>query len=57
MTNSQVTAARILIDKVISNAPTEVKQETEHSGKLEIEHSKRPKLTRDEWLRLNGLDK
>lgn len=25
--------------------------------KHSVEHSKRPKLTRDEWLRLNGLDK
>lgn len=55
MTNSQVTAARILLDKVVSNAPTEVKQETELSGGIEIEHHKRPKLTREEWLKLNGL--
>lgn len=55
MTNTQVTAARILLDKVLSNAPTEVKQETEHSGTVHLEHSKRPKLTREEWLKLNGL--
>lgn len=33
-----------------------IEQETKHSGKVEIEHSKRPKLTREEWLKLNGLD-
>lgn len=55
MANSQVTAARILLDKVVSNAPTEVKQETALSGTVHHEHGKRPKLTRDEWLKLNGI--
>lgn len=56
MTNTQISAAKILLDKVVSNAPTEVKQETEHSGTVHVEHSKRPKLSRDEWLKLNGLN-
>lgn len=51
---NQLAAAMAIIERAWGKPvqPTE----TEHSGKVEIEHSKRPKLTREEWLKLNGLD-
>lgn len=46
---SQVDAAKFLLNKLISNAPTEVEQKTELSGSVELRPA-RPKMTRDEWL-------
>ena len=46
---SQVDAAKFLLNKLISNAPTEVEQKTELSGTVEVA-LKRPKLTREQWL-------
>ena len=46
---SQVDAAKFLLNKLISNAPTEVDQKTELSGTVEVA-LKRPKLTREQWL-------
>lgn len=34
MTTAQVTSAKILLDKTISNAPNLVEQKTEHSGSV-----------------------
>lgn len=50
---NQLTAAMAIIERAWGKPvqPTE----TEHKGKIELEHSKRPKLTREEWLKLNGL--
>lgn len=48
LTSAQVTSAKILLDKTISNAPTSVEQKTELSGSVVV--AKRPKLTREEWL-------
>lgn len=48
LTSAQVTSAKILLDKTISNAPTSVEQKTELSGTVVV--AKRPKLTREEWL-------
>jgi hypothetical protein len=48
---TRIDAAKFLLNKTLSNAPTEIAQTTELSGKVEIEHSQRPKLTREEWLK------
>jgi len=46
---SRIDAAKFLLNKLVSNAPTEVDQKTELSGSVEVT-PKRPKLTREEWL-------
>lgn len=53
MTAAQVTSAKILLDKTMSNAPHEIQQKTELSGSVEI--AQRPKLTKEEWLKAHGL--
>ena len=45
---TRIDAAKFLLNKIISNAVTEIAQTTEISGTLEV--SKRPKLNREEWL-------
>ena len=45
---TRIDAAKFLLNKLISNAVTEIAQTTEISGTLEV--SKRPKLNREEWL-------
>jgi len=47
--SSRVDAAKFLLNKLISNAPTEIDQKTEHSGEI-VTLPKRPKLSREEWL-------
>lgn len=49
----QVTSAKILLDKTMSNAPTEIEQKTEHSGTVNI--AKVPELSADEWMAAHGL--
>ena len=53
LTPSQVSAAKILLDKSVSNAPTEIDQTTELSGT--VEHTIRPQLTKEEWMIAHGL--
>lgn len=48
LSSTQVTSAKILLDKTMSNAPTAVEQKTEHSGV--IAHAVAPELTKEEWL-------
>lgn len=50
---NQLQAALAIIERAWGKPiqPTE----TEYKGTLHVEHSKRPKLTREEWLKLNGL--
>lgn len=53
MTATQVAAAKCLLDKLISNAPTEI---TGEDGKeIPLVHNKRPQLTKEEWLAAHGL--
>lgn len=50
MSAAQVTSAKILLDKTISNAPTISDAKTELTGTLNHIVAKRPKLSREEWL-------
>ena len=40
LSTGQIQSAKILLDKTMSNAPTEVAQKTEHSGTLKFEWQK-----------------
>ena len=53
LSSTQVGSAKILLDKTMSNAPTEIEQKTELTGAIDV--SIRPKLTKDEWLEAHGL--
>lgn len=46
---TQVDSAKFLLNKLLSNAPTEIDQKTELSGEIKLT-PQRPKLTRAEWL-------
>ena len=50
---TRIDAAKFLLNKLISNAPTEIVQETEVSGALEHRHSVAPDMTKDEWIALH----
>jgi len=47
---TRIDAAKFLLNKIISNAATEIEQKTELSGTVTTITAKRPKLTRDEGL-------
>jgi len=51
LTATQISAAKILLDKALSNAPLITENKTEHSGTVNHIVAKRPKLTREEWLK------
>lgn len=51
LSQTQLTAIKILMDKSLSNAPQIVESKTELSGTVNHLHAKRPKLTREEWLK------
>ena len=46
--SNRIDAAKFLLNKLISNAPTEIEQKTEFSGNLNV--STVPDLTKEEWL-------
>ena len=52
LTSQQVTSAKILLDKTMSNAPQSIEQKTELSGSVDI--AVRPQLTKEEWLKAFG---
>lgn len=49
LSSTQVASAKLLLDKTMSNAPTE--NTVEHGGQIEHNINVRPKLTREEWLK------
>lgn len=51
--STRIDAAKFLLNKIISNPPTEIDQKTHLSGGVEI--ATRPKLTKEEWLAAHGL--
>ena len=53
MSVTQVASAKLLLDKTMSNAPTEINQQTEVSGTINI--APVPTLTKDEWIAAHGL--
>ena len=50
---TQIQAAKILLDKTISNAPTEIT--TPEGEPMQIEASMRPQVTPEEWMLKHGL--
>jgi len=52
---TRIDAAKFLLNKVVSNAPTEIDKKTEHSGTVNHAHVVVPDLTKDEWMASHGL--
>ena len=50
---TRIDAAKFLLNKLIGNPPTEIKQETEVKGTLEHRHEVAPPMTKDEWIALH----
>jgi hypothetical protein len=55
LSTSQVAAAKILLDKSVSNAPQIIDQKTEHTGSINHAISQVPQLTKEEWMEAHGL--
>ena len=53
VTALKIDSAKFLLNKSISNAPTEIDQNI--LGDISIETSQRPQLTKEEWLIAHGL--
>lgn len=52
---TQISAAKILLDKALCNAPQIVETKTEHSGTVNHNIALVPELSADEWMAAHGL--
>lgn len=53
--STRIDAAKFLLNKRLSNAPTEIDQKTEVKGELNHAVALVPQLTKEEWLEAHGL--
>ena len=54
MTATQIKAADILLERSVPKL-SQIQMDTNIKGKVELEHSVRPQLSKKEWLKLHGM--
>lgn len=50
---TRIDAAKFLLNKLISNAPTEIDQKTELTGDMRHAHVVAPTLSKEDWIALH----